>query len=756
MDYDDEVGVGTDKDDAPKLKMKRLVESKNIAQLLEDGYLDSLGSQVVQDYQADRDSRMVWEQRNSEALKLALQLKEEKTFPWTGASNVKFPIVTIAALQFLSRVSILTKGRRIVQCDVIGGDPTGAESARARRISTHMSYQLVEEDTTWIDEDEKAKLTACILGCAFKKTYFDAVEGINRSEHVTAADFVVDYYTKDLNKANRVTHVVALTENEVFERVRRGLFVKCGENRRGSGSDSPPEDTLLQITSDLIQGVDRPSATDSDMLEVLEQHLWIDLDGDGYCEPYIAFVERESAKVRRIVARYFDNGDVLRVNDQQVARLLRDASTEADANVVEKLKGEAKKLQEAKDNHIVRITPVNYFTKYTFIPSPDGGFYDLGFGALLGPLNESVNTLINQLIDAGTMQNTAGGFLGRGVKLKGGRSSFDPFEWKPVDSQGDDLRKNIVPLPVRDPSAVLFQLLGMLVGYGEKISGATDIMTGMNPGQNTPAETSRNTIEQGMKLFSGIYGRMHRAFKEELRKLFRLNQLYMDFSSKFYDLTTGDGAIITLDDYKKATYKVSPSADVEIVSEEQRRQKASLVKQVCDSYPASNQWLANVRFLEANDVADIEQFLPDPKGPNAIQLPPNAKLDMENKKLQLQQMTMEGAQRTANLKLQMEMEVNQAKIEELHAQATKLLAEAQGIEVQQQISAINAQIGASRAHQDGMVAALTIMQKAVEHQHQVQQDIGAMNERRAASSIGNPRVATTPSNPNVPEGYAGQ
>src|SRR5258706_9432508 len=151
------------------------------------------------------------------------------------------------------------------------------------------------------------------------------------------------------------------------------------------------------------------------------------------------------------------------------------------------------RLAAAPNNHIIRIDPVHYFTKYTFIPSPDGGFYGLGFGALLGPLNQSVDTLVNQLVDAGTMSNSGGGFLARGVKIKGGKSSFDPFEWKPVDSTGDDLRKNIFPLPIREPSNVLFQLLGMLVGYAEKISGATDIMTGVSPGQNTPAETSRNT-----------------------------------------------------------------------------------------------------------------------------------------------------------------------------------------------------------------------------------------------------------------------
>ena len=171
------------------------------------------------------------------------------------------------------------------------------------------------------------------------------------------------------------------------------------------------------------------------------------------------------------------------------------------------------------------ITPEQYFTKYPFIPSPDGGFYDLGFGILLGPLNESINTIINQLVDAGTMANTAGGFFSRSVKLRGGNTAFNPLEWKHVDSTGDDLRKGIVPLPVREPSQVLFTLMQLLINYGERIGGAVDILTGQNPGQNTPAETTRTMAEQGMKIFNGIYKRTYRSLKLEFRKIYRLNQI---------------------------------------------------------------------------------------------------------------------------------------------------------------------------------------------------------------------------------------
>ena len=141
-----------------------------------------------------------------------------------------------------------------------------------------------------------------------------------------------------------------------------------------------------------------------------------------------------------------------------------------------------KDVERNKDDVILSIKAEQYFTKYPFIPSPDGGFYDLGFGVLLGPLNESINTIINQLVDAGTMANTAGGFLSKGIKIRGGNYNFQPLEWKHVESTGEDLNKGIVPLPVREPSQVLFTLLTTLVTYGERIIGATDIMVGENVG----------------------------------------------------------------------------------------------------------------------------------------------------------------------------------------------------------------------------------------------------------------------------------
>lgn len=694
------------------IKLKTILTSANIAPLLTDQERSNIGRWVVDNYDIDRQTRIEWEQRNEEAIKLALQVVESKSFPWTNCSNVKFPLLTIAALQFLARISILTKGRNLVKMEVIGADPDGKKYQQSLRVARHMSLQLTDEDVNWVDDDEKTKLATSILGVGIKKSFYDPVQGNTISEYVPAMNFVVDYYCKHIDNARRATHVLTFDPNQIAERERRGIFMEMDDAPANIVTETG---NLLQVAADMSAGLHRP--TQSDESEILEQHCWYDFDGDGYEEPYIMFVRKDTGQLLRIVARFYDDGDVFRNSDPEVNQLEAQLKTlgeetDDDMRARSKIEVQIQSLRDDPKDKIVRIDPTKYFTKYTFIPSPDGGFYGLGLGALLGPMNESVNTLVNQLIDSGTMSTAAGGFLGRGVKLKGGKSSFDPFEWKPVDSTGDDLRKNIFPLPVREPSTVLFQLLGMLVTYSEKISGATDIMTGVSPGQNTPAETSRNTVEQGMMLFSGIYARMYRSFREELKKVYELNRLFLDTSPRWYGLTKGPNAIIAPTDYKDSPFRIFPVADANAVSAQQRRDKAAQLMQVASANPGFNKYLATKQWLEANEYENIEQLYPDPAGPSAIPVPPNPKAEIEKAKLTQQLQIHQDEMQLAIAQLKSDTELSQAKITELQAKATMEMANAEGVETGHQIALINAQIGAAKARHEGLMSALNLLQKA--------------------------------------------
>ena len=743
-----------DRDDIVKTKLKLpvLVAAPNIAVLLSQQELDALGKCAVEGYNLDRSSRLLWEQRNEEAIKLALQLAEHKSFPWANCSNVKFPLLTIAALQFLARISVMTKGKSLAKVEAAGVDPTGQRTAQARRVSAHLSRQLVDDDKNWVDQDEEAKFAASIVGSAFKKTYYDSVRGINVSEHIPSMNFVVDYYCKDIDKAARATHLISMNDNAIQERVRRGLFVKM----LADSGPAAPTTNLLKVAADEAEGKQRPANDTGSEYEILEQHCWLDLDGDDYAEPYIMFVRKDTAQVLRIVAKYFDEGDVHRMNDAAVRRLesqLLAMPLERNQDLVSQgvVERQIEKLRAASDNHIIRIDPLLYFTRYLFVPSPDGGVYGLGLGSLLGPMNKSVNTLVNQLIDGGTMANTAGGFLGRGVKMKGGKMAFDPFEWKPVDSTGDDLRKNIFPLPVREPSAVLFQLLGMLVTYSEKISGATDIMTGISPGQNTPAETSRNTVEQGMMLFSGIYGRMFRSLKDEIGKFHALNRLYLHSSPLYLELTTGPSAIMAPDDHLAPGLRVFPSASPEAVSQNQIKEKATALLQLSQSAPGFNTYKVTRDFLIAHDYDDIDQIFPDPAGPSAIPQGQDPKVAIKEKELQFKAQVHHDTMQLAVAELQMDAQLNQAKITEFQAKAKALLAEANGEDTYQQIAVLNAQVGAAKHRQDGLLGAIKALQQDMDLKIKAKA-AGVRNEGVIAGSNG---VVAPPSNAGVPLEPAG-
>ena len=675
--------------------INELVYEPNIANLLSKEDLETIGVQVVRDFDNDLLSRSSWEKRTEASLKLALQVAENKNFPWANASNVKFPLITIAALQYHARsYPVLIDSDLPVKCRVVGEDKDGLRALRASRVEQHMSYQLLEEDEDWESEMDKVLITQPIIGCAFKKSYFDPIRKHNISENVLAKDLVVNYWTKSLETASRVTHILQMTKNEIYERTARGLWLEDVSEGRPQQYSSVAMGNGLQTLQDKAQGLQPPEPNDSSTpIEMLEQHCHIDFDGDGYAEPYIVYVRRDNKKVARIVARYT-----------------------------------TKDIELNESGVVLSIKAEQYFTKYPFIPSPDGGFYDLGFGVLLGPLNESINTIINQLVDAGTMANTAGGFLSRGIKLRGGNYTFNPMEWKHVDTTGDDLRKGIVPLPVREPSQVMFTLLNLLINYGERIGGSVDILSGQNPGQNTPAETTRTMAEQGMKIFNGIFKRTHRSLKQEFRKLYRLNQIFVSENTPYVSDSNGSGIVLATD-YEGPVTDVMPTSDPSITSDAQRVSQASAIASRVAATPGLyNRYEAEYAFLKALKVTNIDKLLPDPNGPNAIQPPPNPKLQIEQMKLQAKQASDQLTMKVALLKLMAEAELNQAQIQKLEAEIEEIrigiVTEGERMRIQE----INMQIGLQRERREGVMNAIKTMNSAFDKMVVgSQEDLGEFN-----------------------------
>lgn len=597
-------------------KLMRFMKSVNIAEDMADTDLAELGMKVVTEYEIDKTSRAEWEEHQRVAMDLAMQVAEKKQYPFPGASNIKYPLLTTAAIQFAARAyPAMVRGKDVVAGKIIGKDdgvpqmdpqtgqpamqmdpqtgepavdeqgnpqpvwqvPPGTKRDRADRIGRHMSYQLIEEMDDWEEDTDKLLHMLPIIGCCFRKTYFSRDQGMNVSELVPPMKLVVNNGARTLESVPRITQEFELYPYEVTERVRAGLFldVDLGPSADGANDEDAPHGFL-------------------------EQHRFIDLDEDDYPEPYIVTVHKDTNQVIRVVANY-DEDSVVYNDSGEVAKIKR----------------------------------VDYFTKYPFIPNPRGDFYDIGFGWLLGSMGESVNSTFNQLMDAGHLKNMGGGFIGRGARIVGGPARFRPGEWKPVDTGGKALRENIVPLPIGEPSVVLFQLLGLLIEAGKEISSVKDVLTGEAPqGQNTPATTTLALIEQGLQVFTAIYKRIYRAEKRELKKLFRLNQKYLPQEQYFTVLD--DQQAIGRRDYEDESVDVVPVADPSVVSSMQRLGKAQLLMGMADD-PHFNALEIRRRFLEEAGIDDVDMILLEEQPPDPEILRQADELDIKKRELEIKE-----------------------------------------------------------------------------------------------------------------------
>lgn len=592
------------------MKLQKILESSNLAADLSDDKLIEIGKDVVSGYETDLDSRKPWEKDLKNWTELALQVASDKTYPWPNAANIKYPLLATAAMQFAARAypTLIPSNGKVVKCKVIGSDPTGEKTMRAFRVSTHMSYQVMEQMDGWEEDMDKLLIALPISGTCFKKTYWDSSKQQNCSKLVLPKSLVVNYWTRCLEDAERITEVFYLSKRKVKERQNLGIFidVELGDPQ------TPADDVTTSINRSFQLANDFDETTP---YTILEQHTYLDLDEDGYAEPYVVTVEAESNKVLRIVPR-FSEADVL-MDDKQ---------------------------------NVVSIEATQYYTKYGFIPNPDGGFYDIGFGRLLGPLNNSANTIINQLVDAGSLSNLQAGFIGKGLRIKMGETRFQPGEWKAVNAVGDDIKKQIFPLPVREPSSVLFNLLDLLLKSGKELASVAEIFVGKMPGQNTPATTTMASIEQGMKVFTAVYKRVYRSLTSEFRKIYKLNQQYMN-PEEYISILDNP---IPQEDYKGPEDDIIPGADPSAVSSQEKQQKVQAVMQLLN-LGTINPMAATLMYLEAHEIPEAEikklAMQPQPKtDPKVEALQAKAAIDQQKaqndiqisrEKLRMDQMTKE-------------------------------------------------------------------------------------------------------------------
>jgi chaperonin GroES len=666
-----------------KLKLDKILSSQNIAEDLDEDQLIYIGNQVSEGYENDLASRKEWEKDLTNWTELALQISNEKTFPWPNAANIKYPLLATAAMQFAARAypTLVPSNGKIVKCKVIGSDPQGEKAARAKRVSTHMSYQLMDEMDDWEEDMDKLLITLPIAGTCFKKTYWDPSKQRNCSKLILPKTLIVNYWTRNIEDAERVTELFFLSKRKVTERVNQGIY------RDADLGD--PQQEVNDPTTSVNRAFQRNTSDDTATpYLVLEQHTYLDLDGDGYPEPYIVTVEEATKKVLRIIARFSEEG--VMVNDK---------------------------------NKIMSIDAKQYYTKYGFIPNPDGGFYDIGFGRLLGPLNNSANTIINQLVDAGSLSNLQAGFIGKGLRIKMGESRFQPGEWKAVNAVGDDLKKQIFPLPVREPSQVLFNLLDLLLKSGKELASVAEIFVGKMPGQNTPATTTMATIEQGMKVFTAVYKRIYRSLTKEFRKIYALNREYMNHEEYISVLDEP----VPQSDYQGPEDDIIPGADPTAVSSQEKQAKLQSVMQIMQMGTIDPMWFTQ-QYLEAHEIPNADKAVKQPQPP-----PPDPKVEALKAKAQLDQQKAQMNMQMASAKLQME---GAAKEQEAAMKARMMQEQLKGKQIESVLKAKAAmqdmQMKGAQSQQALQTTAMSDRQKLIQQHLSGQQQLRLKEQQAKA------------------------
>lgn len=567
-------------------KLLKYEQAPNIAALLTDEELDKIAGDVKREYEIDKKSREDWEESSKRAMDIALQVRQPKDYPFKGAANIKYPLVTVAALQFGARAyPAIVDGSRIVKAQVVGNDmgvpikddageprldpangeplweiPPGFKRAKADRVSKHMSFMLLNEMTEWEEDTDVLLHHLPIVGCAFRKVYRSETLGRNKAEMVPAIHLVVNNKVRSLDEAPRVTHEVFLYPQDTEERQRAETFLEFEMATPVAAEDANDDDAPHMF---------------------LEQHRYLDLDEDGYKEPYIVTVHKDSCKTVRIVANY--------------------------------------RMEDVKDDgkRITRIAKEQYFVKYSFIPDPKGGFYDIGFGKLLESLGETIDTVINQMLDAGHLQNAGGGFIGTGIRLKkGGQIRVSPGKFEQIETTGK-IGDQVHMHQFQGPSAVLFNLLGMMVEAAKDITAVKDILTGDTGGKVQTATTTLAMIEQGLKVFTAIYKRIYRALKDEFKLLFELNARFID--EQAYYTFNDQQEVVQKSDYDLKSMDVCPVADPKMVTDMQRAGRAQVLMQIAEHPafgPLQDAQEALRRVYDAVGMEEPEKLIKKQQGPS--------------------------------------------------------------------------------------------------------------------------------------------
>ena len=550
---------------------QQVPHNANLAELLDDGYLGEISSDLRGSYEEDLESRSEWEDTYTKGLDQLGVKHEERSQPFEGASGVTHPLIAESVTQFQAQAykELLPSGGP-VKTQVLGLQDAEREE-QASRVKNFMNYQIMEVMEEFDPDMDQLLFYLPLSGSTFKKVYFDEAKQRAVSKFVPAQDLVVPYAASDLATASRVTHVLRMDANDVRKMQIAGFYKDVELSKHEQGEDE------VRQKIDEIQGTSK-GYTD-EVFTILEMHVDLDIEGfedmspsgepTGIALPYIVTIDEGSGQVLAI-RRNFEEGA-----------------------------GLAKKTQ--------------YFVHYKFMPGL--GFYGFGLIHMIGGLGRAATSILRQLIDAGTLANLPAGFKARGVRVRNDDEPLQPGEWRDIDAPGGNIRDAIQPLPYKEPSATLAQLLGALIEGGRRFVSLADQQTG-DGNTAAPVGTTVAMLERGMKVMSAIHKRLHYSQRQEFRVLARIfrDNLPPEYP---YDVQGGNRMIKAQDFDDRVD--VVPVSDPNIFSMAQRVTLAQTQLQLAQSNPqVHNLHAAYRRMYQALEVQNIDEILPPPPQPQPL------------------------------------------------------------------------------------------------------------------------------------------
>ena len=546
--------------------------NSNLVDFLGEDILQSISNDLLSSIKSDKQSRSEWEKTYTDGLKyLGMKFDDSRSQPFEGSSGVVHPILAEAATQFQAQAyKEMLPAKGPVKTEIVGARTVETEN-QAERVQEFMNYYIMNVMEEYDPELDQMLFYLPLAGSTFKKVYFDFVLNRAVSKFIPPEDLIVPYEAPDISSAERITHAISMSANEIKKQQLSGFYANVD-----IGSESYSDD-LSDIAEaiDEIQGVS-PSYKENRNRTVYEVHTVLDIEGfedvdeqgnpTGLKLPYIVTIEEDSEKVLSIRRNYLPN-DLLK-------------------------------------------NKINYFVQYKFMPGL--GFYGLGLSHMIGGLSKASTSILRQLIDAGTLANLPAGFKARGMRIRDEDDPLQPGEFRDIDTTGGSLRENLIPLPIKEPSNVLMQLLGILVDSGKRFAAIADMNVGdMN--QAMPVGTTVALLERGTKVMSAIHKRLHHSQKIEFGLM---SKVFAEFLPPVYTFQVGTGpSEIKQQDFDDRV-DIIPVSDPNIFSQSQRVTLAQELLQMVQSNPEIHGPLgiyeAYRRMYAALGVDNVESLLQPP------------------------------------------------------------------------------------------------------------------------------------------------